>query len=222
VGPGPFTPDPLGSTWPAPFPWLSFGFSGPVPGHSVVTVAESGELVTTQTAKQNAKVDYADEDYLFNIWRCAARRLVEREAETALVTQTLRMNLPGWPGDGQVRLPVGPAKSVTSVKYYDAGGTQQTLSEGTDFQTWLDYRPPLVLPYPQKYWPVVQFGRVPAVEVVYVAAPTVQNASLGTQAVLMTIGYWAVNRGDEEAPEKFGLPQGAVRLIRLLKSSGYR
>ena len=230
MGPSPFTPDPLGGTWPAPFPWLSFGFTGDLPGYSITTVVEPQlEPVDRATAKLQANVDYDDKDALFDLWIPAARRLVEKEAETALVTQTLLLQIPGWPANGQVRLPVGPAVSVDFVKYYDAGGTLQTLTEGTDFQTWLAYRPPLVLPYPQKYWPVVQFARVPAVQVQYQAGFGATPAAIASgdfklakAAILMTIGYWDRNRGDEEAPQKFGLPEGAVRLIGLMSTKGYR
>lgn len=222
MGPGPFTPDPLGSTWPAPFPWLSFGFSGPVPGFSLETVGgPAAEPVDVATAKKQARIDYADEDALFAVWIAAARQLVEREAQTCFVPQTLRLSLPGWPADGQVRLPVGPAVRVLSLRYFDAGGAQQTLTEGVDFQTWLAYRPPLVLPYPQKYWPVVRFGQVPTVTIDYTAGYGAVP-ELAKAAILMAVDYWAANRGDEEAPEKLGLPPGCLRLIRLLSTMGYR
>lgn len=224
---GPFTPDPLGNVWPAPFPWLSFGFSGPVPGFSlVVTTPPDVEPVDATTAKTQTRISYADEDALYAIWVPAARRLVETEATTCLVNQTLTMRLPSWPRDAQVRLPIGPVSAVNSVKYYDAGGVQQTLVDGTDYQTWLDYRPPTIFPAPQKFWPVIQFGRVPAIAIELVAgygpdATTVPETA--KQAILMTIAYWAENRGDEEAPGKFGLSEGAQRLIdRHLKTSGYR
>src|SRR5262249_47569829 len=130
-----------------------------------------------------------------------------------------------WPVDGQLRLPVGPVSAVGFVKYYDAGGTLQTLAAGTDYQTWLDYRPPLILPAPQKFWPVVQFGRVPTVQVQFTAGYGANAAAvteLAKQAILLCTNYWATNRGDEDAPEKIGLPPGAVRLIRLLTTQGYR
>ena len=224
--PGPFTPDPLGGTWPAPFPWLSFGFAGPVPGYSLVTTTPpASEPVTAAQAKLNARIDYADEDALFAIWIAAARRLVELEASTALVNQTLTLQLPGWPADGQVRLPVGPVSSVSFVKYYNAGGSLVTLAGGTDYQTWLDYRPPLILPAPQKFWPVVQFSRVPAVQVQFVAGFGADAAAVpehAKQAVLLCTNYWATNRGDEDAPAKLGIPPGFRRLVSFLNTQGYR
>lgn len=224
--PGPFTPDPLGNVWPIPFPWLSFGFSGPVPGFSLVTTTPSAEEpISLSEAKAQVRVTYTDEDLLFSIWIAAARRMVETEAATALVNRTLTLALPCWPLDGQLRLPVGPVSAVNSVKYYDAGGTLQTLADGADYQTWLAYRPPTIFPAPQKFWPVVQFGRVPAVSVEFVAghgtaADVPETAKV---AILMTLAFWAENRGDADAPGKFGLPDPVIRLIDLhLSEKGYR
>ena len=225
---GPFTPDPLGSTWPSPFPWLSFGFSGPVPGFSLLTVSGPvAEPVDVETAKRQTRIDYADEDSLYAIWIPAARQLVEREAATVMVRQTLQLALPMWPADGRVQLPVGPVTAVNSVKYYaptaTGNGTLTTLVEGTDYLTWVEYRPPFVYPAPGHYWPVVQFGRVPAVLVEFVAGYDAASVpQMMKQAVLMVVAYWARNRGDVDAPEQMGIPAGARRLIRNLSDIGYR
>ena len=203
---------------------MSFGFSGPVPGFSVETIAQpASELVSLADAKKQARIDYADDDSLFDVWRIAARKLVEREAATCFVPQTLRLSLPCWPGDGQLRLPIGPAIAVTLFKYYDSGGTLTALIDGVDYQTWLAYRPPLVVPYVQKFWPVIQFGKVPAIVLEYTAGTAdPSELALARAATLMAIGYWSANRGDEEAPMKFGLPEGCLRLIRMLSTVGYR
>lgn len=225
MGPGPFTPDPLGSTWPAPFPWLSFGFSGPVPGFALsVVTPPAEEPVTAAQAKLNARVTYTTEDGLFALWIPAARQMVEDETGLRVVSQTLKLELPSWPADGQVRLGIGPVTAVNSVKYYDAGGVQQTLAEGTHYQTWLGYRPPLVLPAPQKFWPVVQFGKVPAIEVQFVAgyASAAAVPERVKQAVLLLTTYWWNNRGDEDAPQAIGAPPGFARVCRSITQTGYR
>jgi uncharacterized phiE125 gp8 family phage protein len=225
VGPSPFTPDPLGSTWPAPFPWLSFGFSGPVPGFALSVVTPPAvEPVTLAQAKLNARVTYSTEDTLFTLWIAAARQMLEDEAGIRVIQQTLLLELPGWPADGQVRIGIGPVSAINFVKYYDAGGTLQTLVAGTDYQTWLNYRPPLVLPAPQKFWPVVRFGQVPTVQVQFVAGYADANSvpERVKQAVLQLTTYWWVNRGDEEAPQKIGAPPGFLRLFQMLNQQGYR
>jgi uncharacterized phiE125 gp8 family phage protein len=47
----------------------------------------------------------------------------------ALITQTWRLDLPGFPRDGAaIRLPLPPLQSVGSIVYVDAAGVPQTLS----------------------------------------------------------------------------------------------
>lgn len=48
-------------------------------------------------------------------------------------TGSFILTLKDWPETEPIYLPVNPVKSVTSVKYYDITGTQQTLVAGTDY-----------------------------------------------------------------------------------------
>lgn len=62
----------------------------------------------------------------------AVRQHVERIAGVAMLTQTLEWTLDGWPSPtranpwGGIRLPRPPVQSVTSVKYVDTDGVEQT------------------------------------------------------------------------------------------------
>ncbi len=68
----------------------------------------------------------------------SARRLIEETIGVRLVTQTWRLNLDRFPlytvqpsFDAPVifsELPIGPTQSVTSIKYDDRDGAEQTLS----------------------------------------------------------------------------------------------
>lgn len=58
----------------------------------------------------------------------AARRVCEQRTGRSLVTQTLKLTLDAWPADHEIELPFGPVQSVTSVKYLDLNGVQQTVS----------------------------------------------------------------------------------------------
>lgn len=188
------------------------------------TVAPAVEPVTVAEAKLNARVDHSAEDSLWAIWVAAARRLTEREANRRWVTQTVKLVLPGWPADGMIRLPVAPVQSVTSVKYYDATGTQQTLTASTDYRAWLGHHRPVIYPPPPAYWPDLTDSRLDAVEVIFVAGygAAADVPPEARQAVLLATAYWAENRGDQDAPGAMGLPAGAVRLCRMLDAEGYR
>jgi uncharacterized phiE125 gp8 family phage protein len=64
-----------------------------------------------------------------------------------------------------------PLQSVTSVKYYDTSGVQQTLSAST-YQVDTFSEPGRILLAPNQVWPSVQAGRALAVEVLYVVGWT--------------------------------------------------
>lgn len=191
---------------------------------ALVTVARPlVEPVTTDEAKLHLRVDHAAEDTLIARLVTAAREKAEQHCGKAWLTQTLRLELAGWPCDGVVRLPVGPLQSVSSVRYYDLGGTLTTLA-GSAYQVWGGHSPPLVLPAPLTTWPAVQTGRYPAVLVEFVAGDADATAvpQCLCQAVLLTVGYWYEHRGDGRDPTEMGLPRGVLNLLDSLWAGGYR
>jgi uncharacterized phiE125 gp8 family phage protein len=182
------------------------------------------EPVTLALAKKNCRVDYSDEDSLFAIWIPAARKLLEELTETRFVNQTWRLALEDWP-DEAIEIPIEPVSSVSSVKYYAMDGTLTTMTAGTHYLTWLNHKPPLVYPPSLSTWPTLYLDRKDRIQVEFVAgmgADAAAVSEIAKAAILQVIGYWAENRGDEDAPEKFGLPPGAIRLIRHLGVGGYR
>lgn len=190
------------------------------------------EPVPLADAKLHLKIDWAEEDALVARWIAAARELTEEYTSRRWLTQTVRLTLDywvadrddWWPGVGQVvRLPVRPVQSITSIKYYDIAGVQQTMAAGA-YQTWLEHEPPLIAPTPLTVWPTLQSGRIGGVEIVFVAGePTTATVpARAREAILLTLGYWNGNRGDGADPTKLGLPPGALRLLDSLDSSGYR
>lgn len=56
----------------------------------------------------------------------AATTFYERQTNTSLITQTLRLTLDSF--DDVLYLPRGPVQSVSSVKYIDTNGVEQTLA----------------------------------------------------------------------------------------------
>lgn len=154
------------------------------------------EPVTTAEAKLHLRVDVSDEDTLIASLITAARLWCEQQCGRSFFTQTWRLTLDDWPTDGLIRLPRPPVKSITSVKYYDGSGIQQTLVAGTDYQSDLDAAPARVAPAPNKSWPAVQAGRLSPIEIVYVAGETTTGAidQRVKQAILLLVGHWYKNR----------------------------
>ena len=88
--------------------------------------APSTYPVTLAEAKLHCRVDLADDDTLIAALITAATEMAEQKTGRAIMTQTLELTLDAFPEAFELtRVPV---QSVTSVKYYDTTGTQQTLS----------------------------------------------------------------------------------------------
>ncbi len=88
--------------------------------------APSTYPVTLAEAKLHCRVDIADDDTLITALITAATEMAEQKTGRAIMTQTLELTLDAFPDAFELtRVPV---QSVTSVKYYDTTGTQQTLS----------------------------------------------------------------------------------------------
>lgn len=91
------------------------------------------EPITLAEAKLHLRVDHADEDALIEALIAVAREKAEHLTGRALVTQTLEWISDVFPDC--IRLWKTPLQSVTSIKYLDAAGNHQTLSESA---YWVD------------------------------------------------------------------------------------
>lgn len=92
--------------------------------------APTSEPLTLTEAKAHLRVDGTDEDPLITALITAARQYVEERCWIALLTQTWQLSLETWPAE-PLRLPKTPLlcqPTITSVRYLDMNGSQQTLS----------------------------------------------------------------------------------------------
>lgn len=93
---------------------------------SAVTAQPASEPVTLAEAKAQCRIDGTDSDTELNIYIIAARAFVEEYTGTKLVSQTVLMQ--GRSFCDLIDPPTAPLISVTSVKYLDPDGVEQTLS----------------------------------------------------------------------------------------------
>ena len=82
--------------------------------------------VTVAEIKTRARVEHSDEDTDIGIMIDEAVSKIERDNGIALMTQTWRMSMDMFPT--HIALHGWPVQSVTSVKYRDTDGVEQTLS----------------------------------------------------------------------------------------------
>jgi len=84
------------------------------------------EPITLAEARLFLRETGTDQDALITTMISAVRRKAEHLTGRALITQTWEQSFDCWPC--QIMLRNAPLQSVTSVKYYDTEGVQQTLS----------------------------------------------------------------------------------------------
>ena len=166
------------------------------------------EPVTLAEAKAFLRVDDGAEDALVATLITAARLHIEATTCKALVGQSWRVVLDGWPEEGAVRLPVSPLLSVTAVTAYDEAGGAHAIGLA-QFQT--EVLPArLLLPPTVEGMPVLRQRQ--GLEIDYAAgygsAASDVPADL-RQALLVLVGAWFEHR--DSASE--AIPAGFDRLV---------
>lgn len=177
-----------------------------------VITAVATEPVTLAEARLQIKADSdVSEDSLITAWITAAREVAEHYTGRALAPQTLEMVLDEFPsgGNGLIELAMPPVATITSVKYTDTAGVEQTVA-ATDYALSLygDSRR-LTLAY-GKSWPTTQ-GIPDAVRIRYVTGYTTAPKAVKA-AILLMVAWLNENRGDEINPDDIQPPSAKALL----------
>ena len=166
------------------------------------------EPVTTAELKAHLRIDHTEEDDVIAGFNEAAREYVESRTSRQLVTATWRVLIDRFPGRtlddvyvpltwryGIIRIPRAPLQSVTSVKYVDTDGVEQTVPT-TDYQVDSTREPGKIMPARFKVWPVTDPLTLSAVRVVFVAGFGAAAAvpRRFKQAIKMLAAHWYENR----------------------------
>lgn len=160
----------------------------------VRTAAPATNPVTLASAKAHLRVDHFDDDTSIELLISAATAHLDGYTGIlgrALVTQTWRQDFPAF--TDLLRLPLRPVASITSVTYYDADNTQQTLA-GSVYGLFADALGAYVALKPDQTFPST-YARRDAVSVTYVAgvADSAVPAAI-KHAILLLVGHWYANR----------------------------
>lgn len=156
------------------------------------------------------KTGDATEDSLLSILITAAREWCENYTGRALATQTLEAYADSFGAKDEIKMPMAPLQSVTSVKYKDYAGTETTLTADTDYIADTTQEPGrIVLPYCVS-WPSFTAYPVNPVKIRFVAGYYASKLIPKgiKQAMLLLIGHWYINReavGDVKGPLEFAV-----------------
>lgn len=179
------------------------------------------EPVSLAEAKTYCRIDGEDEDGLVATLVAAARIHVEGLTARALIAQSWRVVLDRWPPGGAVRLPVGPAMSLTGISAYDDAAAEHELDLG---QFSLEPRGArMLLPRTVAGMPTLRARQ--GIEIDYVAGYGADAQDVPSdlrQAVLTLVAYWFENRdavvvasGTTVAPRGFDRLVDGYRAVRL-------
>jgi len=125
------------------------------------------EPISLEEAKDHARILDDNSNSVVRAYIASAREAAEAYMGRGLLTQTWKLVLDGWANI--IPLPMAsPLQSITSVKYYDDAGVQQTLATSVyDLDT--VSRPGTVVLKPDQVWPSLQsIRRNGAIEITYV------------------------------------------------------
>lgn len=200
-----------------------------------VITAPSIEPVTVAEAKAHLNIasSVTDDDSLIASYIKAARRHGENITRRAFVATTFELVLDEFPGSFVVRelggygcrpqsiyrehieLPRPPLQSVTSIKYLDASGTEQTL-DASRYVVDTGSEPGRVFPVFGQTWPTT-LDRQNAVRIRYVSGwPLDLTTSPDSATTPEDIKAWLLTRvaGLYEQRESFVLGQTVAAMPR--------
>lgn len=113
---------------------------------------------------------------------------------SAGISPAYSANLPCWMTDDEIELPMPPVISVTSIKYFDNDGVEQTMSTSI-YQVDTFARPGRILRVYNQSWPDIRPDRL-AVTIVWVAgyADAAHVPENIKHAIKLLCGHWYANR----------------------------
>lgn len=164
------------------------------------------EPVTLEEAKSFLRVDVSDDDTQIGSLITAARGYAEHYAQCSFAAQTWELGLNTFPFLA-IELQNPPVTDVVSIKYTDAAGVEQTLSESA--YTLDDYGLTARIWPIDDVWPVTSIADIPnAVRVRYTAGAC---PAMAKTAILEMLAHLYENR------EEGVVPSTVARLLDTVK-----
>lgn len=170
----------------------------------------------------------------------SATKWVQNQTCRQLMVATWLQTCNAWPDadeDGyySIKLDLKPLSSITSVKYYDTNGTQQTVSSGDYWGITTSVRPTLTFNPDEFDWPSLQDARPDPIEIRFVAGYASASAVPDDlkRAIQLLTRYWyeinmaaspivASQNPVDAQPVTYGeIPFGVWSIVNMYKADGY-
>lgn len=179
-----------------------------------LATAPTMEPVTLAQAKQHLRKTTDDEDALILALIVTAREQAESYTGRRFITQTWDYFLDRFPYCPEVfEIPYAPLQSVSSVKYVDEAGAEQTIN-ALDYQVDVKSEPGRIAPAYNKSWPSPRY-QMNAVTIRFVCGYGLAAAvpySISA-AMLLIIGELFSNREETVPGSVAELPRAVDSLL---------
>lgn len=154
--------------------------------------------VTDEAIAAYLRIDLGEGAAEIGALRPMAEKIASEMTGRAVLNTSFRLSAPSWPcrrpsvwcfgkaASREIELPRSPLISVTSVKYYDAEGEQQTFS-ANDYLVITGYEPGMIYLKEGNEWPEL-YDRPDAVQIEFVAGygtTTAEADPVMRQAILL-------------------------------------
>ncbi len=189
-------------------------------------VAPAVTPLSLTEVKAHLRVDGTDQDGVIQMYLDAATDYVDGEwgfLGRALVTQTWRLTIDTFPC-AEIKIPLPPLQSISSVGYFDSAGDFQTLVEDTDYFVDDQSEPGWITP--MSTWPTT-LDAINSVRIEFVAgydpstdSPPDLTANIPgdtKQAMLLLITDWMEHRQNTLTETVNNLHFGTDVLLRRKK-----
>lgn len=155
-----------------------------------ISVEPSAEPISLAEAKDHLRITDSNEDSLIAVYITAARLYAEAYTKRQLVTATWLLKLDRFPTH-EIRVPLPPLSSVTSVAYVDENGSPQTWGSSL-YQTDLKSEPGRIKPIEGGTFPSTQSDTYATVTVTFVAGYGDDDAvpQRFKHAIKLMVSHW--------------------------------
>lgn len=148
--------------------------------------------------KSHLGIEYHERDDEIEAIIHTAVSKIDDDTGRAWIDQTWDYVLPKFPLNGEIRIPIAPLQSITSVKYYDIAGTLQTLSTDNYYVTAPSVTDQGWIQAVNFIFPIAQIYRPDAVTVRFVAGNTQEIEPTYIHLVKLWCGaLWANKEGQQ-------------------------
>lgn len=182
------------------------------------------QVVTTIEAKLHATIEHNDKDGLIDLYIAAATAHLDGKngiLQRALNEQTWELAYDEFP-DGAIEIPLPPLISITSVKYDDTNGDEQTI-DPANYYVDTASEPGWIVPISTFIWPT-PLEAANAVRIRFVAGYQEESGASGVpqpikQAIMIMVADMIDNR-ETVTPQnisRVNVPMAVDRLLNQYK-----